>query len=52
MGKKNFNKNKKQKQKKEPRRNIKQSPREHWKFKNSHVNKKLLAKQNAKMNLP
>ena len=52
MGKKNFNKNKKQKQKKEPRRNIKQAPREHWKFKNSHVNKKLLAKQNAKMNLP
>ena len=50
MGKKNFNKNKKQK--KEPRRNIKQAPREHWKFKNSHVNKKLLAKQNAKMNLP
>ena len=50
MGKKNFNK--KQKQKKEPRRNIKQAPREHWKFKNSHVNKKLLAKQNAKMNLP
>ena len=52
MVKKNFNKNKKQKQKKEPRRNIKQAPREHWKFKNSHVNKKLLAKQNAKMNLP
>ena len=50
MGKKNFNKNKKQK--KEPRRNMKQAPREHWKFKNSHVNKKLLAKQNAKMNLP
>jgi len=50
MGKKNFNK--KQKQKKEPRRNIKQAPREHWKFKNSHLNKKLLAKQNAKMNLP
>ena len=51
MGKKAFNKNKKQKQKREPRRNIKQAPREHWKFKNSHVNKKLLAKQNAKMNL-
>ena len=51
MGKKAFNKNKKQKQKKEPRRNIKQAPREHWKFKNSHVNKKLIAKQNAKMNL-
>ena len=52
MGKKAFNKNKKQKQKREPRRNIKQAPREHWKFKNSHVNKKLIAKQNAKMNLP
>ena len=52
MGKKNFNKNKKQKQKKEPRRNIKQAPREHWKFKNSHINKKLISKQNAKMNLP
>ena len=51
MGKKAFNKNKKQKQKREPRRNIKQAPREHWKFKNSHVNKKLIAKQNAKMNL-
>ena len=51
MGKKAFNKNKKQKQKREPRRNIKQAPREHWKFKNSHVNKKLLAKQNTKMNL-
>ena len=52
MGKKTtFNKNKEQKQKREPRRNIKQAPREHWKFKNSHVNKKLIAKQNAKMNL-
>ena len=52
MAKKTFNKNKKQKQKREPRRNVKQAPREHWKFKNSHVNKKLLSKQNAKMNLP
>ena len=54
MGKKNQNKikNKKQKQKKEPRRNIKQAPREHWKFKNSHINKKLISKQNAEMNLP
>ena len=52
MAKKTFNKNKKQKQKREPRRNIKQAPREHWKFKNSHVNKKILSKQNAKMNLP
>ena len=40
------------KQKREPRRNVKQAPREHWKFKNSHVNKKILSKQNAKMNLP
>ena len=53
MGKKTtFNKNKKQKQKREPRRNVKQAPREHWKFKNSHVNKKILSKLNAKMNLP
>ena len=52
MAKKTFNKNKKQKQKKEPRRNIKQAPREHWKFKNSHINKKLISKQNEKMNLP
>lgn len=52
MAKKTLNKNKKQKQKREPRRNVKQAPREHWKFKNSHVNKKLLSKQNAKMNLP
>ena len=52
MAKKTFNKNKKQKQKREPRRNIKQAPREHWKFKNSHINKKLISKQNAKMNLP
>ena len=52
MAKKTFNKNKKQKQKREPRRNVKQAPREHWKFKNSHVNKKILSKLNAKMNLP
>ena len=52
MAKKTFNKNKKQKQKREPRRNVKQAPREHWKFKNSHVNKKIISKQNAKMNLP
>ena len=52
MAKKTVNKNKKQKQKREPRRNVKQAPREHWKFKNSHVNKKILSKQNAKMNLP
>ena len=51
MAKKTSNKNKKQKQRKEPRRNIKQAPREHWKFKNSHVNKKLISKQNEKMNL-
>ena len=52
MAKKNLNKNKKQKPKREPRRNVKQAPREHWKFKNSHVNKKLISRQNAKMNLP
>ena len=52
MAKKNLNKNKKQKPKREPRRNVKQVPREHWKFKNSHVNKKLISKQHAKMNLP
>ena len=32
---------------KEPRRNIKQAPREHWKFKNSHINKKLISKEKA-----
>jgi essential nuclear protein 1 len=52
MAKKTLNKNKKQKPKREPRRNVKQAPREHWKFKNSHVNKKILSKQNEKMNLP
>ena len=52
MAKKTLNKNKKLKPKREPRRNIKQAPREHWKFKNSHVNKKLISRQNAKMNLP
>ena len=52
MAKKTLNKNKKQKQKREPRRNVKQAPREHWKFKNSHINKKLKSKQNEKMNLP
>ena len=52
MAKKTLNKNKKQKQKREPRRNVKQAPREHWKFKNSHVNKKLISKQHSKMNLP
>ena len=52
MAKKTLNKNKKHKPKREPRRNIKQAPREHWKFKNSHVNKKSISRQNAKMNLP
>ena len=52
MAKKTFNKNKKQKQKREPRRNIKQAPREHWKFKNSHIKKKTITKQKEKMNLP
>ena len=52
MAKKTFNKNKKQKQKREPRRNIKQAPREHWKFKNSHIKKKTISKQKEKMNLP
>ena len=52
MAKKTLNKNKKHKPKREPRRNIKQAPREHWKFKNSHINKKLISRQNAKMNLP
>lgn len=50
MGKKNINNSKKHKQRREPRRNIKQAPREHWKFKNSHVNKKLLSKQKEKLN--
>jgi essential nuclear protein 1 len=47
MGKKNMNRNKKQHPRKEPRRNIKQAPREHWKFKNSHINKKLISKEKA-----
>ena len=47
MGKKNINRNKKQHPRKEPRRNIKQAPREHWKFKNSHINKKLISKEKA-----
>ena len=42
-----MNRNKKQHPRKEPRRNIKQTPREHWKFKNSHINKKLISKEKA-----
>ena len=42
-----MNRNKKQHPRKEPRRNIKQAPREHWKFKNSHINKKLISKEKA-----
>ena len=42
-----MNRNKKQHPRKEPRRNIKQAPREHWKFKNSHINKKLMSKEKA-----
>ena len=49
MAKKTLNKNKKHKPKREPRRNIKQAPREHWKFKNSHINKKVLARKNRKL---
>ncbi len=42
MGKK-INENKqKGKPKREKRRNIKQIPREHWKFKNGSINKKVL----------
>ena len=42
-----MNRNKKQHPRKEPRRNIKQAPHEHWKFKNSHINKKLISKEKA-----
>ena len=50
MGKKsNVNNKQKGKTKREKRRNIKQLPREHWKFKNSHINKKALAKKNQNL---
>jgi hypothetical protein len=45
----NANNKQKGKTKREKRRNVKQIPREHWKFKNSHINKKALAKKNAKL---
>ena len=43
------NKQKRRRPKREPRRNIKLAPREHWKFKNSHINKKVLARKNRKL---
>ena len=50
MGKKLSSNNKqRRKPRREPRRNIKRLPREHWKFKNGHVNKKVLARRNAKL---
>ena len=50
MAKKISSNNKqRRKTKREPRRNIKRLPREHWKFKNSHINKKALARKNAKL---
>jgi essential nuclear protein 1 len=51
MGKKlnSNNKLKRRRPKREPRRNKKIAPREHWKFKNSHVNKKVLAQKADKL---
>jgi len=50
MGKKSIANNKqKRKPKREKRRNIRQRPREHWKFKNSHVNKKMKEKKNKNL---
>ena len=43
------NKQKRRRPKREPRRNIKLAPRDHWKFKNSHINKKVLARKNRKL---
>ena len=49
MGKK-INENKqKGKPKREKRRNIKQIPREHWKFKNGSINKKVLSKKHQNL---
>ena len=44
------NNRQKRKTKREKRRNVKQLPREHWKFKNSHINKKALSKKMKKLN--
>ena len=51
MGKKvnSNNKLKRRRPRREPRRNKKIAPREHWKFKNSHVNKKVLARKAEKL---
>ena len=50
MGKKlNSNNKQRRRPKREPRRNIKRLPREHWKFKNGHINKKVLARKKAKL---
>jgi essential nuclear protein 1 len=50
MGKKLIaNKGQKGKPKREKRRNVKRPPREHWKFKNGHVNKKILSKKNQNL---
>ena len=51
MGKKlPENNRQKRKQKREKRRNIKQLPREHWKFKNSSLNKNSISKKINKNN--
>ena len=50
MGKKLIaNKGQKGKPKREKRRNVKRPPHEHWKFKNGHVNKKILSKKNQNL---
>ena len=43
------NRVKRRRPRREPRRNVKLAPREHWKFKNSHVNKKALARKANKL---
>ena len=50
MGKKIKSNKQKEMPKREKRRNIKQLPRESWKFKNGHINKKLIAKKNQNVN--
>lgn len=50
MGKKlTSNNRQKRNPKREKRRNVKLPPREHWKFKNSHINKKLISKKNQQL---
>ena len=45
----NANNKQKRRPKREKRRNVKLAPREHWKFKNGHINKKVLSKKEEKL---